>query len=641
MIDLRRWLLISVGLALVVGCGDEPTKKPTPSPSPPPPAIREPRVEVVSAADKARYALDRLMTGPKPTAGLRVSDLHRKNLALAQQDLAAIPAETLRMLDDEALIERLTTAHPSNQDPWHNVLAVLGAVQGKPPALVRRWAEPALKSPHATLRRQAIRAIASEPDGELAAVALAFLKRDPHDRELAYLALRTLFRLDDQWRNRAMEVIFRLGSPLMWTRVVDALEAATPPEARAARMTMPLFWWQALTEGSGPRLPAMLPRVKEFPWTARRAFADPGMRVGSNLQVVPPVPESHGGWFGKPLGAQGVLPSLALAMTGRTPAADARCALARMGVPAFVVSVVADRALAASHPLHLKALHCMLPGDEMEGRQNVMARLTEQLRAIVEDGAPVEPQTLGRLVDGLPDPAGNKHSRELLERIVRALPDHPASRLVLEKASDRLSLLGPDWIAFFSELLQSDDAKLSGRALHVIFRANDPRFVDALEARMAQLPKAEQDALYRRLVFLYASGRVAPARTERFVIDLAKRLDAAPESAVRGLASALLDFGETGGEAFARGLSGPRRRLYLQAWPPGPRQVPLVVARAAVAPLDAKSAPGEVAAVLNLAYHTFPESSAPTLTALKQRLSGEPRKWLEPVLERVRHRAHR
>ena len=156
---------------------------------------------------------------------------------------------------------------------------------------------------------------------------------------------------------------------------------------------------------------------------------------------------------------------------------------------------------------------------------------------------------------------------------------------------------------------------------------------------MAAGDKSRADMLYKRLTFIYATGGVEPARRQRFAHGLIQRLNTAPEAEVRGMATTLLDFGETGADAFAAGLAGDRRRLYLAAWPPAPRVVPPNVARAALAPLNADSDPKELAHVLNLAYYSFTEEAAPTLRLLEQRLPADRRAWVAPVLERVRHRA--
>ena len=116
-------------------------------------------------------------------------------------------------------------------------------------------------------------------------------------------------------------------------------------------------------------------------------------------------------------------------------------------------------------------------------------------------------------------------------------------------------------------------------------------------------------------------------------------LSTMPDAEAATFATGLLDFGEPGHEAFARGLQGPRRLVYLQAWPRDSRVVPRIVAEAALAPVDRKTPPGEVAMLLSLAYSSFPDSAAGALAALEKRVDPSLRPLVAPALERVRFRA--
>ena len=115
-----------------------------------------------------------------------------QGVVLASSDLAGMPSETIALLDDPALIERVTeqALRPTrgkavpNTDPWHNVLYVLLSLESKPTPLVLAWTRPALRiTPEQAVltpvRLRAVRVLASVDDVATAATLLDFLAADP------------------------------------------------------------------------------------------------------------------------------------------------------------------------------------------------------------------------------------------------------------------------------------------------------------------------------------------------------------------------------------------------------------------------------------------------------------------------------
>ena len=229
----------------------------------------------------------------------------------------------------------------------------------------------------------------------------------------------------------------------------------------------------------------------------------------------------------------------------------------------------------------------------------------------------------------------------LMERALFGMHPLDVCRPAIEEAYSAMGARPQDLVPLVVGHLDDADLEVRGVALHLVRRARDPAYIDALERLLnAGVDEREAGALKRTLTFIYARGYgVEPTQIEAFVERYERWLAASPDRDFAGLASGLLDLGEPGERAFAAGLRGARREQFLAAWPRDRRLVPLDVAVAAVEPVGVDTPPAEVSALLVLAYTTFPAQSMAHLEALRRRVAPAVRPLFEPVLERVSHRA--
>lgn len=247
-----------------------------------------------------------------------------------------------------------------------------------------------------------------------------------------------------------------------------------------------------------------------------------------------------------------------------------------------------------------------------------------------------------RLVASLPnctDPA----NWDLLKRILRGMRPLTTCRTVIERAYDQMLPREPELVRLIEDMLLSEDLDARGVALHLIRRSREPAYLDALETWLDRTTDAQEiGLLHRTLPWMYSRGRsIEPDRYARFVRRFVGWLAEMPDRGAAALATGLLDFGDAGAEAFSRGLQSERRAVFLAGWPRDKRIVPRMVAEAALAPVDAHTPVAEVAALLGLAYESFPESAASALAAMAERASPQAAALVEPILERIRHRANR
>ena len=124
---------------------------------PRPDSFAEPR----SRAERARYWLDRILSGPEPTTWL-IDNFHQDLLSDAIENLAATPDEAMDLLADDALRERVERNPDANA--WHAVLRVLARIGARRPDVTRAWTLPALGHSLLTLRETAAPVLVSLGD---------------------------------------------------------------------------------------------------------------------------------------------------------------------------------------------------------------------------------------------------------------------------------------------------------------------------------------------------------------------------------------------------------------------------------------------------------------------------------------------
>lgn len=641
----RRTLLV-VLLLLLAGCGEP--QAPEPAPAPP-----LPDVPPVPPAAKAAHALERLERGPGRLGGLRIEHVHRRNLELATADLVFYESEAAKLISDPARIERITTDAARYGDAWHNILRLLIAFRARPEALVVAWTRPVLALPldeaHHTLRLEAVRLLGLVDGPETGAVLLALFEQSPQDREIGIHALVSLARRP-ALRDRAYEIALRHGTASLWESAPTRVAAGMPQGEVDAGIAGAVAWWHALTAGSGPGMDTLLPKLKSPPWTQARLGVDPS--VPAPIQAPDGSPrlryvalDSHvaygSGWFPSLLANTPERPVQAELLTGKLPAGEARCLLASWGSAGYRHAVVADLALEGiDDGLYYAAKHCMLdvdPASDAEAVQKIALEL-----ALSGAWTPERVRRLQRLVASIAS-CDRDDVWNVLVRVLREVRPLDVGRPVIEQAYDIMYQREDDVRALLAAMLESGDDADAGVALHLIRRARDPDYLDILEAHYDRTTdEALRGVLRRTLTFIYSAAiGVEPARYRAFVQRYRDWLAEADDARFRTMAAALLDFGDAGARAFAEGLTGPRRDLYVQAWPRDRRLVPRIVAEAAVAPLDRRTPPVELNHVLGLAWSSFPVDAAPALEALRRRMPASARAPVEAALERVRHRAPR
>lgn len=624
--------------AMLTGCGDAPD----PSPPAAAPVVQRWNVLPATPTEQARYALDRLIRGAVPQDLLVIPNQHTHVLRGAKNDLLALPVETLRLLAEPALIERLTSPAATDLNPLHNVLEVLGALPQPDPGLVRRWVAPVAHHADVTLLLLAVGCIQAAHSPELADLALMLLERGAQDKRVSREAFQLLAGAAPPWPQRAAQVVLARGSPFAWLAVAASLEPSGERGVAPTARSDLLAWWALLAEQAGPRIPTGLPRVKTLPYVS--AFAKPQTAaVTAGTWQAPSRLGYDLGWLTVIPDQVAEQPLLALFGTGQEPAALARCTLARHGSRAAVLAVHADRAC-PDELRRLTAEHCMLPGDERVRPESAMTATEEFLAGLRRPRA--KPWNLAEVTAvraGLP-PASTPEAVALLQRVIREARPLADLMSVVEEAHDRLRAedRGLDQAAVF-ELLgagEAPDPEARGLGVHLAQRARQavylPRLL-ALEGAAPELARA-----VNRAMFWIVTGSDVPRPTlEAYVRRYAEQLDQASDEVLPTLATGLLDLGEPGVAALVARIHGPRAVLYARALLQASGVLPLSVAEALCARIDARLHP-EARRELYLAlWRGAPAEASGALAAAKARIEPAERPVLDVVLQAVRHRAAR
>lgn len=619
---------------LLAGCGDGEGTAAYPVPDLPP----------VPREEKARFALDRLLHGPLPrTAAFAIPQLHAQNLEHARSDLAALKAETLALLADPALQEALTRPG-ADRNPWHNVLEVLAGLETPPAGLLVAWCEPALEVSDLPLDRRAVRVLERAPHADAAsALLLRFLERRPRDREVAPLALRLLAARGSPWRERALATAFRGGSRVLWERTATDLAAAEDGDDALA-------WFALLADTSGPVEVRGTGRTVDAAWYFARALLDEAVwprevlaldAAGRAGRIVAPASAlDAGGFLPEPPDASPVYAWRQALVTGRPAAANARCALALAGHAAFRQAVLDDL---SSYDAMLEALAraCPVTADAAEDLENARIVAELFLDDLRSGRRPDTTEVLGALATiAEAQPAEGVSA---LEQVLRTARPAVAYQKVIEGAHDLLRTLDADRLRSVArELALSEDAQEREVGLLLVRRGRDPRHAALLDELLAGAAPAERAALRRLAVWVWTapSGHDDQARAA-FAERYARWVDESDDAQAQVLAPGLLDLGAPGAAAYAQGLLGPRRPVYVQGLLRRSRLVRVEVVEALLRPVDATTSPGDRHAAWIAVYRLAPPAAAPFVAAARMRLAPPDRVEVDDVLAVVRHRAER
>ncbi len=681
-----RYLILSIVLALGA-CGDSPSEQPAltnhdadPQQAQPPvathdapqdatqhgvkravPERSETELSSVSNESKVRYNLERISRGPERTTGLIIPHLHKRSLAMAQTDLAALPDETLKQLARPEIQARFFGPHVHVLDGWFamiNVIAQLTMVRRVPPDVVRAWAEPALTPARKregsllVFRRRATELIVTARDPSLAGLLLRFLKNDPGDRRIGPIALSALVSYGSPWAERALQVAYRSGGPVLWKNAATLIARAAGPTLDYDTMDR-LAWWSHLVETSAPPLTRSLPQFKVFSWDNRRAWTDPMvLRVaqeGFQERSVPthPLPRSNSGWQSRRFHETASVAVHGLLLSGKEPAARTRCRLARHDppLPVYLNSVDADLTLKGIDDLlYYRALHCMMgqPTTENGERSDPVEQLLMAIGPDREKFA-ATPKLVIELVQSVPNPSTDERAKRALFKVMETLRPLTTWGPSVQAAYDALEPVAPERDERLKQMLIGDDATdLSKRsALHAIRRDLRPEYASMLLAFHDRQVPEQQPAIRRMLIPLFAKrDGIEPELFDRFLVRHIGWINAAPAKEMSLMASSLLDFGESGIAAFVQGLLGPHRMAYITAWPQHkPHPVGLKLARALMNPIDRSTPHQEITFALTLAYLTFPAEAAPVLVSLGERLGDKHEEAVQSVIHRIRRRA--
>lgn len=625
-----RWAGLC-GLLLLASCG-EPTAAP-PATSPVAAGARW-AVEPVPPLQKARFALDRVVRGPLAQQHLPLPDDHPWVLTSALRDLVALPAETLSLLDDPALLGQLTGPERQDLNPWHNVLQVLPALSGAEAALVRRWTEPALSRPEASLWQMAVGCLAGRPEPELAPVLHALLQRAAGDRRVARDAARALMQRPAPWPLQGVQAVLAHAAPEAWLACGESPAAAPAYPGGVPAVMDALAWWVLLAGQAGPRPAAQAPRLKSLPCTEALADAQgaPWRRSGEA--------QDARGWLAADPSACAVQGLPSLFTTGLEPVSAATCELARLRLPAFRHAV--EQARSSRDALrHLQAQHCMLD----EGGDLATAVRIERTLAFLQRATdPASPRLdlagVREAIAALPsgeDPQGEA----CLVRVVRE--GAPVADLQLLVEGAHTALLAADKGAddrLVLDLLASGDATLRGIGLHLAQRARKPQYLPAVRRLATPGDEAAARAVQRVIFTLATAPGASEAERATTVAETVARMEAGSDAAVANEAPGLLALGSAGHAALAAlVLRSPRAPLYVRSLRRVEGVFPLAVAEALCDRLAPAQPPGLRYDIAVALWRNAPSEAAAALAAARARVEPEGRPALDVVLEMVRHRA--
>lgn len=632
-------------LLVAAGCGDESAPHRGAGPA----AHAPPDLPPIEDAAKARFALDRLLRGPLPRTGaFSIPKIHQLNLQHARADLVALGQETIALLSDPEWIAKLTRPD-GDRNPWHNVLLVLTWMDPLPVDLAERWCRPVLAVNDLQLDRRAVQALLAVEDGQaIAPLLVELLERRATDRELAPTALRALVRLGDPWRAKAVDVAFREGTGLLWSRVPASLETATEDAGSA---TDALAWWALLADASGPALARGTSRNIPTPWFEGRLLLDDAvwprdpLRLAAAIRhgriLLPAAVEDAAGFLPLSAAASRVLAWRQVLVSGRPSAADARCRLAQADHAAFRRTV--ERDLAGGDPmLALTAEQCPTrgvdPAEVLETARIVLAQFLEDVESGVVPSSTGVPLAFVQVLD-----ATEAEGVQAAVRILRHARPQGTYRALIEMAHDALARADDGvLVREVATLLRSEDGEDRATGLLLVRRGRDFRHAAVLDELLAKASRADAALLERLLIWLHtAPQHVDEEARKAFAKRYASWVESAPDAEAQGLASGMLDLGAAGAEAYAAGLAGARRPVFVKGLLGRTGLVPVVVAEALLAPVDAATSPAERRAVLVAAYRSAPTAAAPFVAALRGRIAEGDRAEVDDVLAVVRHRAHR
>ena len=625
------------------------------------PVRDEPDVATVRDANKVKYSIERVLRGPGTTTGLIIPYLHKRSLAMAEADLTTLADETLKQLASPVVQDRFFGPQVHVLDGWFSMLGVIGelvAHRSIPPQTIRAWTEPALASHRkddrtlTIFRRRAADIVAATKDRSLADLLMEFFKNDSNDRGIAPRCLAALLAFGSPWAERAMQETYASGGPLVWKHAARLATTTAGPLIDYSTIDR-VAWWTHLIETSAPPLTRELPQFKRFAWNQVSAWTDPRVwripQEGFSERNVPtpPVPRNNSGWQSRPYSKTASIPLHSLLLSGKGPAAEARCALATLehDYPVYRTSLNADLSLKGIDDLlYFRALHCTM--DQAVRGDTPDADPVAQLKSAVgpeREQFSQTPKVVIEMIQAVPNPATDARSKKVLFNILQDLRPLSIWGPAVRAAYDRLEPVAPERDARLKQMLLGDDATQYSKrsALHAIRRELRPRYASMLLAYHDRLPPEQQPSIRRLLIPMIAKRRgIEPKLYDEFTNRLVAWIDAMPLDAISRSASSLLDFGERGSNAFVRGLLGPKRKAYIGAWPQhGRHPVSLTLARALINPIDAKTPHQEVSFALTLAYLTFPPTAAPGIAGLGERVGEAHEEAIETVLQRVRHRA--
>ena len=230
----------------------------------------------------------------------------------------------------------------------------------------------------------------------------------------------------------------------------------------------------------------------------------------------------------------------------------------------------------------------------------------------------------------------------LLRILERARPRATYEALVEDAQAQLLSLDAAALRAWVDARLRGGDPEETALALRLIRRGPSVTYAPALLELERTSSGPIREEVRRVLFWVHAvAPDVDEEAREAFVPHVETWIEPMADRALVALLPGLLDLGQAGAGAYAQGLLGPRRALYVEALAGRPALMPLEVAEALLTKVDGATSARERRQVLVAAYVGAPASAATALAAARDRLDPTVRAEADDVLEVVRHRATR